>query len=111
LGVPADAELIKAFMRGILAAISAKSVKPLDVVARRNFAAPSEVGGCPPVFELRYHALPAVAKTATLRRWCKPNSVENIPEGERRGTSDHRVLLQDADITALIMPAEYAPPA
>jgi hypothetical protein len=44
LGVPTDAELIKAFMRGILTAMSAKSTAPpLSLVARRNFAAPGEV--------------------------------------------------------------------
>jgi hypothetical protein len=90
LGIPADTEFIKALMRGLLTAISAKSAESLPVVARRYFASPSEVRCCPPVFKRRNHPLPAMA---TLLSGGNTNSIENISEGERQGTSDHRVLL------------------
>jgi hypothetical protein len=94
LGIPADAELIRALMRGILTAISAKSVEPLGLDARQNFAVPGEVRRCPPILKRRYHALPMSATTATLRRGGKTNSVDNAAERERQGgTGDHRVLL------------------
>jgi hypothetical protein len=81
-------------MRGILTAISAKSVEPLGLDARQNFAAPGEVRCCPPIFKRRYHALPTSATTATLRRAGKTNSVDNAAERERQGgTGDYRVLL------------------
>src|SRR6516225_1442756 len=43
LGIPAGAELIKALMRGILAAISAEAAEPLGSVARESGVAPSDV--------------------------------------------------------------------
>ena len=85
LGIPADAELIKALMRGIFTAISAKSMEPLGVAACWNFGAPGEVGLCPPVFKRGDHALPAAATTAALRRWGKTNSAENTAKREGRG--------------------------
>ena len=110
--MPTDAELIKTFMRGIFTAISTKSAEPLGVVARRNFAAPGVVRRGPPVFKRRNHSLPAseMHPAITTGRLCRgeTNSVENVSEGERQGTSEHRVLQRDADITALTMPAEYA---
>jgi hypothetical protein len=102
LGVPANAELIKAIVRGIIIAISAKSADPFSVDIRRNFAAPGEIRGCPPVFKRRNHPLPAMA---TLLRRGNTSSIENISEGERQGTSDHRILLRDAGIRASTMPA------
>ena len=43
LGIPAGAELIKALMRGILAAISAEAAEPLGWIVQNNFAASSVV--------------------------------------------------------------------
>jgi hypothetical protein len=44
LCVPADAQFIKALMRGILPAFWAKAVEPFAPVALTNCAAPGEVG-------------------------------------------------------------------
>jgi hypothetical protein len=110
LGIPADAEFIKAFVRGIIIAISAKTTDPFSVNLRRNLTAPGEVRGCPPSFEPCDKALPAsemhaAATPATLVCWGETNSTKNTSEGERQGKSDHRVLLRDADIAASTMPA------
>jgi len=107
LGIPADAELIKAVMRGILTAICAKSAEPLRVLDRRNLPAPSEVGLYPPLFKRHNHALPAAATTATLRRRAKAKPIDDASERKRQsGTSDHRVLLSDTNIAASSMPPE-----
>lgn len=110
LSVPADAEFIKAFVRGIIIAISAKTRDPFSVNFRRNLTAPGEVRGCPPSFEPCDKALPAsemrsAATPATLVCWGETNSTKNTSEGESQGKSDHRVLLRDADITASTVPA------
>src|SRR5215472_7572330 len=107
LGIPADAELIKAVMRGILTAICAKSAEPLRVLDRRNLPAPSEVGLYPPLFTRHNHALPAAATTATLGRRAKAKPIDDASERKRQsGTSDHRVLLSDTNIAASSMPPE-----
>jgi hypothetical protein len=110
LGVPADTEFIKAFVRGIIIAISAKTTDRFRVDFRRNLTAPGEVRGCPPSFEPCDQALPAsemhpAATPATLVCRGETNSTKNTSEGERQGKSDHRVLLRDADIAASTMPA------
>jgi hypothetical protein len=43
LRIPADAQFIKALMRGILPAIWAKAAEPFGPVAQMNCAAPGEV--------------------------------------------------------------------
>jgi hypothetical protein len=43
LCIPADAQFIKALMRGILPAIWAKAAEPFGPVAQVNCAAPGEV--------------------------------------------------------------------
>src|SRR5262252_9239199 len=110
LGVPADTEFIKGFVRGIIIAISAKTADSFSVNVRRNFTAPGEARGCPPSFEPSDQALPAsemhpAATPAMLVCQGETNSIENIPKRQRQGKSDHRVLLRDADIAASTMPS------
>jgi hypothetical protein len=111
LGIPAGAELIKALMRRILPAISAKAAEPLGSVVRKNLAAAGEVRHGRPIPERCEQTLPAVERRpavtpGTLLHRGETNSVKNVAEGERHGGSDdHRVLLRGADITASSMPA------
>jgi len=111
LGIPTDAKLIKAVMRGILAAISAEPAESLGSVAQWNFAAPCEVQECRPISNRRKHPSPAIetdpaGKTGRLMQRSKADSVENIAKGEgNSGTGDHRILRQGADTAASTMPA------
>jgi hypothetical protein len=111
LSIPTGAEFIKAFMRGILTAVSAKAAEPLGPVVQQNFTAPGEVRDCRPISERRNDALPPamtdrVGKIDALLCRGEANSVENVSKGEGQGgTSDHRVLLRGTDITASTMPA------
>ena len=87
LGIPTDAKLIKAVMRGILAAISAEPAESLGSVAQWNFAAPCEVQECRPISNRRKHPSLAIetdpaAKTGRLMQRSKADSVENIAKGE-----------------------------
>jgi hypothetical protein len=85
---------MRAVLRGILTAISAKSLEPLGLAAQQNFTAPGEVRRCPPVFKRRNHTLPAAATPATLRRRGKTNLGDDPAEREGLGgAGDHRVLL------------------
>jgi len=62
LGEPARAKLIKALMRGLLGAVIADAPEPLRLIVCQNFAAPSAVRHNPPIFQLRYHAVPAASR-------------------------------------------------
>src|SRR5258706_10578778 len=60
LCVPADAQFIKALMRGILPAFWAKAVEPFAPVALTNCAAPGEVGHEGPNSERRKSMPPGI---------------------------------------------------
>ena len=95
LGEPARAKLIKALMRGLLGAVIADAPEPLGLVVCQNFAAPSAVRRNPPIFQLRYHAVPAASRAPAGKAvsQLQRGSGESISEREGRKTSDHRVLL------------------
>jgi len=91
LGIPTDAKLIKAVMRGILAAISAEPAESLGSVAQWNFAAPCEVQECRPISNRRKHPSPAIetdpaGKTGRLMQRSKADTVEKIAKGEGKVT-------------------------
>ena len=117
LCAPAEAQLIKALMRGILPAIRAKTTRLLGSVVQKNFVAHGEIRqkgpnserckGVLPAFEIG----PAVTTHTPLNR-DKAKSVENIAEGPwLAGTDDHRLLLRGTGSTALNMPAGCRAPA
>jgi hypothetical protein len=113
LCVPADAQFIKALMRGLLPAIWAKAAEPFGTVAQMNCAAAGEVRhqgpnserrkSMPPSIETR----PAVTTQTPLDR-DEAKSVEKIAQGERLArTDDHRLLLHGIGSRASNMPAGF----
>src|SRR3984893_12442976 len=99
LCVPADAQFIKALMRGILPAFWAKAVEPFAPVALTNCAAPGELGHEGPNSERRKSMPPglearrAVTTHTPLDR-DEAKSVKEIAERDRvAGMDDHRFLL------------------
>jgi hypothetical protein len=121
LGIPAGAELIKALMRSILAAISAEAAEPFGSVAGNCCGAPTEVRPRRPISVRREQTLQAVyprggwanpADGTALRHQGKTNSIEYITKGKRQGgPSDHRVLQRGTDIAASTMPVETIAPS
>jgi hypothetical protein len=103
LDVPAEAELIKTLMRGILPAIWAEPAELLGSVERKKFTAPGEVRQKGPNSERAKKIVCPASKTGPAVITHPPldrgdtKSVENTAQSEwLAGTDDHGLLLRGA---------------